>query len=147
MSQSSGLHGAFSSGPFPVMPTHLGRLWKGWQFTLILGRTFCLVGFFLLMLHTRYDAMSVLLTTPLGKKMLLQGIGLVVLGTGLELLMFAALNHWEAAQSGSGRGLRLGLAALGEVALCLFCFLPALYAVTIGPAAVGIMENLAHAQS
>jgi hypothetical protein len=147
MSHSSGLHGAFTSGPFPAMPTHLGRLWKGWQLTLILGRTFCLVGFFLLMLHTRYDAMSVLLTTPLGKKMLVHCIGLIVLGTGLELLMFAVLNHWEAARPGSGRGLWLGLAAFGEVALCLFCFLPAIYVVAIGPAAVGIMENLAHVQS
>lgn len=130
----------------PTFPRGLGRLWHGWQLAWIIGRTLFLVGFFFLTLHTRPET-SLLLTTDAGKKMLIQGIGLLVLGTGVELLLFGILNHWHAARPTSGRGLRVAVGVIGEGALCLFCFLPAFFILSIGPAALGIMENLSHVQS
>jgi hypothetical protein len=122
-------------------------VWQGWQLAWIIGRTLFLIGFFILTLHTRYAETSLLLTTEAGKKMLIHGIGLVVLGTGLELLLFGILNHWQTSRPASGRGLRIALGVTGEGALCLFCFLPAFFILSIGPAALGIMENLSHVQS
>jgi hypothetical protein len=135
------------SASIPTFPTSLGRLWHGWQLAWIIGRTLFLVGFFFLTLHTRHAESSLLLTTEAGKRMLIQCVGLVVLGTGVELLLFGILNHWQAARPASGRGLRIAVGAIGEIALCVFCFLPAFFILSIGPAALGIMENLSHVQS
>jgi hypothetical protein len=131
----------------PALSTSFGRLWHGWQLAWIIVRTLFLVGYFFVMLHTRHDDTSLLLTTNAGNKMLIQGAALIILGTGLELLLFGILNHWQAARPTSGRGLRIAVGVIGEIAFLAFCFVPAMFILSIGPASLRIMENLMHVQS
>jgi hypothetical protein len=81
---------------------------------------------------------QLLVTTGPGQKLLVQAVIFSMVGTGLELVLFWLLNRWNAAAG----VLRFVLFAVAEFALLWFFFLPAFFAISVGPAALSILENL-----
>lgn len=112
--------------------------WKDWQWFLVVGRALFLIGFLVLMFLLRPGTTQLLVTTGPGQKLLVQAVIFSMVGTGLELVLFWLLNRWNAAAG----VLRFVLFAVAEFALLWFFFLPAFFAISVGPAALSILENL-----
>ncbi len=130
MSQSTVSASPSSTGPAP--------LWKDWQWFLVVGRALFLIGYLVLMFLLRPGTTQLLVTTGPGQKLLVQAVIFLMVGTGLELVLFWLLNRWNVAVG----VLRFVLFAVAEFALLWFFFLPAFFAISVGPAALSILENL-----
>jgi hypothetical protein len=132
-----------TAAPVPRSSWSLNRLCTRWQWALIAGRTGFLIGLLLLILLTRPGSAHLLLGTWPGQKMLAQAFAFILVGTVIELVLFGLLNRWQSV----GQGIRFGLIAVGEAALLWFFFLPAFFVLSVGPAALNIMENLSPSPS
>jgi hypothetical protein len=144
MSQASGIHPALPDISAPAIPIGDRKLWKRWQIIYVILRTVFFVGFFFLMEYRRLHDASLLLRSALGNRVLIQAIILLFAGTVLEMLLLALMNSWEAKQPKS-RVFRRSVTVIAcESLLWFFCFLPAFYALVLGPAAVKIMKLVSH---
>jgi hypothetical protein len=141
MSQASGIHSALPILSAPAAPSGARRLWKNWQIAYVLGRTVFLLGFFFLTENRRFHDTSLLISTALGNRMLVQALIGLSIGTILEMLLFALINWWEAAKPTSRVIWRVATVTASEALLWVFCFIPAFYVMFLGPAAVEIMRN------
>jgi hypothetical protein len=135
MSQSTVSASLPSSGPVPR--------WQDWQWFLVVGRILFFIGFLVLMFLLRPGTARLLAASWPGQKLLLQTVLFLMAGTTLELALFWLLNRWKAVAG----GLRFALLAAAELVLLGFFFLPAFFAMSVGPAALSILENLSRGQS
>jgi hypothetical protein len=92
------------------------------------------------MLAFRPEDTRLLFTLPAGQKMFTWAVGFLIVGTVLELLMFAGLNRWQHRASERSPGLRRCVFGLGELLLMVFFFLPVFFALTVGPPALHITQ-------
>jgi hypothetical protein len=144
MSQASGIRSALPDIAAPEIPIGNRKLWKRWQIVYVLVRTVFFVGFFLLIEFRRLQDVSLLLSTSLRNRVLIQAIILLSIGTILEMLLLALLNSWEAKQLKSGVFRRSVTVIACESLLWFFCFFPAFCALVLGPAASAIMKLVSH---
>jgi hypothetical protein len=141
MSQASGIRTALPTLSTPAVTGGASRLWKNWQIAYVLARTIFLIGFFFLMENRRYHDTSLLITSVLGNKLLIQALILLGIGTCLEMLLFALINWWEAKRPTSCVIWRVATVVSSEALLWVFCFIPAFYVMFLGPAAIEIMNT------
>jgi hypothetical protein len=142
MSQASGIRSALPAFSDPTIPAGDRKLWKRWQIVFVIGRTVFLLGFFVLMEYRRVHDLNLVLSQAVENHALIRAISLLAVGTFLEVLLFALINRWEAKQPTSS--LRSVTVLAGGSLLWLFCFLPGLYALVLGPAAMAIMKTISH---
>jgi len=142
MTVASGIQAVLEDAPSSLVRPGMLRFWKSWQIAWVVGRSAFLVSFFALMYSIRQEQTSLLLTTSVGLRMLLAALVILLIGTALELVLFAILNRREKARPYSGRLWRTGLLAIGELTLNLFFYLPAFFVMAAGPAAISISETM-----
>lgn len=105
---------------------------------------FGLLGVILLvMLLVNFEGTSLLFRDPLGRKMLLQAMTLLACGLALHLLACAALNQLAPPGDEALRARRRVLSWLLESAYFLIFYLPVVFVLVVGPAALTIMDALA----
>jgi hypothetical protein len=83
-----------------------------------------------------------LLTTAMGNRMVVRAFVLLAVGTFFELGLFALINWWEFKRPASRVVGRVFTVLGSETLLWVFCFLPAVYVMFLGPAAVEIINLL-----
>jgi hypothetical protein len=93
------------------------------------------IALFLIMLHLKYDYVSMLWQTELGIKMMVVGLAQFLVGEVILALLYFLRNRSAPSQ----RGLRVLLSI--TFFLTFLCFiLPAVFVILVGPAAIQIME-------
>jgi hypothetical protein len=94
------------------------------------------VALFVIMLHVKYDYVSVLWHRPMGIKMLIAAGTSFVLGHFITIVLYIVRNRTSPAQ----RGFR-ALIFVGLLLTFLLLMLPMVFVLLVGPAAIQIMEG------
>ena len=89
------------------------------------------------MLSIKFDYVKSLWETPLGIKMMVSGMLLMFVGIAVTTLLYIIRNR-VALEAGSGKAVLL---TIGFGLTFLFFFMPAIFVILIGPAAIQIVEG------
>lgn len=146
MDSRSGLRHAAIGKSIPAIPKPPRPWWTAGQMIWLGSRSFALLVVLGLLLLVRFDLTSLLFTTALGKKLLLEAAALVLIGTGVELVFFFGLNYALPPEDAGRHARRRLWTILGSGVLTLFFFVPGLFTLWVGPAAVRIVEVLEQEQ-
>jgi hypothetical protein len=123
-----------ASGPW-FTGGQLGWLGVQWAVIAVLG---------LFLAATKADYVTLLWSDPLGLKMAASAAGLLAVGSAIYLAGCLFLNRYGG-RSPTGRGVGYWLFTAVFVPLCFVVFfLPAVFTIMVGPAAIQIQRQLLH---
>jgi hypothetical protein len=128
--------------PMPLLVQRPAPIWTPGQLAFLAGQFTVLVAVYMFLRATNWAYLQILFTHPVGIKMLIIAVVMMLINAALYLGLTFALN--QALLRGEGRRKTHAVLAvlLACVHLILF-FIPALYVLLAGPAAIQIMENMA----
>jgi hypothetical protein len=131
------------AGSVPVdlqMPSSIW--WTVGQWSFIAAEVLGLLSLWIGMSVLQPDYISVLWTHPSGLRMLITGMALLILNFVGFLGLCLVFNHWMPATDESKRGRRAVAHGVLIAILLLLFYLPFVFIITVGPAAIQIQENL-----
>jgi len=122
-----------------IAPGRSLRLWTKGQISFVVVQAAFLLIVCAITMIVNPDNLGLLVRHPIGIKMLITALGLIVTNFGLFLAMCAVLNRYVPPTA----FVHLLIGLIGGVFMVIF-LLPVLFIVLIGPAAASIVEELSH---